>query len=44
MTPAGPLAMGRVLEGMALLNITLQIRNGWPWQSGFKLVGPTGQG
>ncbi len=41
---AGPLAMGRVLEGMALLNITLQIRNGWPWQSGFKLVGPTGQG
>ncbi|MBA3553000.1 MAG: NADPH-dependent F420 reductase [Actinobacteria bacterium] len=39
---AGPLSMARVLEGMALLNITLQIRNGWPWQSGFKLVGPTG--
>lgn len=38
----GPLSMARVLEGMALLNITLQIRNGWPWQSGFKLVGPTG--
>lgn len=38
---AGPLVMARVLEGMALLNITLQIRNDWPWQSGFKLVGPT---
>lgn len=39
---AGPLAMARVLEGMALMNIMLQIRNGWPWQSGFKLLGPTG--
>jgi 8-hydroxy-5-deazaflavin:NADPH oxidoreductase len=38
---AGPLVMARVLEGMALLNITLQIRNNWPWQAGFKLVGPT---
>lgn len=38
----GGLAMARVLEGMALLNISLNIRNGWPWQSGFKLVGPTG--
>jgi hypothetical protein len=34
--------MARVLEGMALLNITLQIRNEWPWQSGWKLVGPMG--
>ncbi len=38
---AGPLVMARVLEGMALLNITLQIRHNWPWQAGFKLVGPT---
>ena len=39
----GPLAVARVLEGMALCNILLQIRNGWPWQSGFKLIGPTGE-
>jgi hypothetical protein len=32
--------MARVLEGMALLNITLQIRHGWPRQNGWKLVGP----
>jgi 8-hydroxy-5-deazaflavin:NADPH oxidoreductase len=38
---AGPLPMARVLEGMALLNISLQIRNQWPWQSGFKMIGPT---
>jgi 8-hydroxy-5-deazaflavin:NADPH oxidoreductase len=37
---AGPLVMARVFEGMALLNITLQIRHGWPWQNGWKLVGP----
>jgi NADPH-dependent F420 reductase len=37
---AGPLVMARVLEAMALLNITLQIKNGWPWQNGWKLVGP----
>jgi predicted dinucleotide-binding enzyme len=40
---AGPLVMARVLEGMGLLNIMLQIRNEWPWQSGWKLVGPTGE-
>lgn len=39
---AGPLAMARALEGMGLLNIALNIRNGWPWQDGWKLVGPTG--
>jgi predicted dinucleotide-binding enzyme len=39
---AGPLAMARALEGMGLLNISLNIRNGWPWQDGWKLVGPTG--
>lgn len=37
---AGPLAMARALEGMAALNITLQIRNNWPWQNGWKLAGP----
>ena len=37
---AGALVMSRVLEGMAFLNITLHIRNGWPWQNGWKLVGP----
>jgi NADPH-dependent F420 reductase len=38
---AGPLAMARTLEAMAFLNITLQVRNGWPWQSSWKLIGPT---
>jgi 8-hydroxy-5-deazaflavin:NADPH oxidoreductase len=38
----GPLVMARALEGMALMIITLQIRNEWPWQSGWKLVGPMG--
>ncbi len=38
---AGPLAMARALEAMAILNIALQIQHGWPWQSGFKLIGPT---
>jgi 8-hydroxy-5-deazaflavin:NADPH oxidoreductase len=37
---AGPLVMARVFEGMALLNIMLQIRHNWPWQNGWKLVGP----
>src|SRR6266850_3354889 len=37
---AGPLVMARVLEGMGLLIVTLQIRNEWPWQNGWKLVGP----
>ncbi|TMF79484.1 MAG: prephenate dehydrogenase/arogenate dehydrogenase family protein [Chloroflexi bacterium] len=39
---AGPLTMARALEAMGLLNIVLQIRNNWPWQSGWKLAGPTG--
>ena len=37
----GRLAMSRVLEGMAFVNIGLNVANGWPWQSGFNLVGPT---
>lgn len=38
---AGPLAMSRALEGMALLNISLNMTNGWSWQTGWKLLGPT---
>ena len=37
---AGPLVMARVLEAMGLLIVALQIRNEWPWQNGWKLVGP----
>lgn len=37
----GPLSAARYLEGMAFLNIALNARNGWSWQSGWKLVGPT---
>jgi NADPH-dependent F420 reductase len=39
---AGGLRMARALEEMAFLNISLNATNGWPWQSGWKLVGPTG--
>ena len=39
---AGPLAMARALEGMGTLNIALNAANGWPWQSGWKLLGPSG--
>ena len=39
---AGQLAMSRALEAMAFLNISLQIKNGWSWQAGWKLVGPEG--
>ena len=39
---AGGLRMSRSLEEMAFLNITLNATNGWPWQSAWKLVGPTG--
>lgn len=37
---AGPLAMSRSLEALALLIISLQIRHGWSWQNGWKLIGP----
>lgn len=37
---AGPLVMARALEGMGLLIIMLQIKYKWPWQNGWKLVGP----
>lgn len=39
---AGKLAMARALEGMGTLNIYLNATNQWPWQSGWKLLGPTG--
>lgn len=38
----GGLSAARALQHMAFLNITLNARNGWPWRSGWKLVGPTG--
>lgn len=41
---AGPLAMARALEGMGTLNISLNMNNGWPWQTGWKLLGPTSGG
>jgi 8-hydroxy-5-deazaflavin:NADPH oxidoreductase len=37
---AGPLVMARALESMGMLIIALQIRHNWPWQNGWKLVGP----
>ena len=39
---AGPLAMARALEGMGAMNIALNMANNWPWQSAWKLLGPTG--
>ena len=39
---AGGLTMSRHLEGMAWLNISLQMQHGWAWQAGWKLVGPDG--
>jgi predicted dinucleotide-binding enzyme len=38
---AGPLAMARALEALGILNIALQMQHGWPWQTGWKLIGPT---
>jgi predicted dinucleotide-binding enzyme len=39
---AGELTMARALEALAFLNISLQLRHGWSWQAGWKLVGPEG--
>ena len=36
----GGLGMARALEALANLNISLNMNNGLPWQSGWKLVGP----
>jgi len=38
----GPLSAARYLEGLAFLNMSLNAANGCPWQSSWKLVGPTG--
>jgi predicted dinucleotide-binding enzyme len=38
----GPLAQARTLEGMAWIHISLNMQNAWPWQSAWKIVGPTG--
>jgi hypothetical protein len=35
-------AAARALEHMAFLNISLNARNGWSWQSAWKLAGPLG--
>jgi NADPH-dependent F420 reductase len=37
----GALSRARALEEMAFVNISLNARNGWPWQTGWKLIGPT---
>lgn len=37
---AGGLRMARSLEELAFLNITLNARNGWTWQSAWRLAGP----
>jgi NADPH-dependent F420 reductase len=39
----GMLIMSRVLELMGFLNIRLNATHGWPWESGWKLLGPTGR-
>jgi 8-hydroxy-5-deazaflavin:NADPH oxidoreductase len=38
---AGGLEVAGTLEGMAWLNISLNMHNGWVWQDAWKLVGPT---
>jgi hypothetical protein len=38
----GGLRRARSLEEMALVNVTLNAANGWSWQTGWQLVGPTG--
>lgn len=32
---------GAALEAMGTLNISLRRQHGWPWATGYKLVGPT---
>jgi predicted dinucleotide-binding enzyme len=36
---AGPLSAARYLEGMAFLNIRLNVRNDWGRRSGWRLIG-----
>src|SRR5437867_3128747 len=35
---AGDLSVARILEGMALLNMKVQIAHGWSWRTAWKLV------
>jgi predicted dinucleotide-binding enzyme len=37
---AGPLVMARALEALAILNISLNVQNQWPWQTGWRLLAP----
>jgi NADPH-dependent F420 reductase len=39
---AGGLRMARALEQLAFLNISMQLRHGWSWQTAWKLAGPAG--
>ena len=36
---AGPAPAARYLEALAWLNISLNLANGWTWQTGWKLLG-----
>lgn len=38
---AGDLTAARDLEHLAFLSISLNARNHWPWQTAWKLLGPT---
>lgn len=37
----GPLMAARTLEGMGWIHIFLASKHNWPWQSAWKIVGPT---
>lgn len=38
----GGIPAAMVLEQMAVLTMSLNLRGGWPWQPAWKLLGPTG--
>jgi predicted dinucleotide-binding enzyme len=38
----GELKLARALEGMAWINISLNMANNWPWRSGWKLLAKKG--
>jgi predicted dinucleotide-binding enzyme len=38
----GELLTARALELMAFLNVMLNARGRWPWQLGWRLLGPVG--
>jgi 8-hydroxy-5-deazaflavin:NADPH oxidoreductase len=37
---AGPLEVARILEAMGALNVSLNMRNNWAWNNGWKLLEP----